>query len=257
MHTRNACHRSWVLGGVLVLALLAAGCGQNEDVTLPYPSPTVEVTTPDPAPGQGSGIYFGTPAEIDLAAEARAQAELAAEIEAAHQAQLEREAAEAAAAAAAGDTWVRGVETIIAPGSRALYHQPEGANIRVITDIRVGAHDGFDRVVFDLAGGANPGWFARFVDAAHDDGSGLPVDVPGQHILELRLAGMAFPEESDAIAYDGAAIGFGGTALNSVIYRFWFEGYITVFIGIDGPTQPLVTITALDGPPRVMVDIAH
>ncbi|MFC7876279.1 hypothetical protein [Isoptericola sp. NPDC057391] len=126
----------------------------------------------------------------------------------------------------------------------------------VVTDVRVGRHDGFDRVVFDLEGGGRPGWSVEYVDAAADDGSGEPVRVDGDGVLQVRLSGMAMPGEDPEIAeYDGATIDPDGTqAVEEVVYRFWFEGYTTAFVGVDEPGLPF-RVFALEDPARVVVDV--
>ena len=48
-----------------------------------------------------------------------------------------------------------------------------------VTDMRIGRHDGFDRVVFEFGGTGTPGWDVRYVDAATSQGSGAPIDVDG------------------------------------------------------------------------------
>jgi len=126
----------------------------------------------------------------------------------------------------------------------------------VVTDVRVGRHDGFDRVVFDLEGGGRPGWSVEYVDAAADDGSGEPVRVDGDGVLQVRLSGMAMPGEDPEITeYDGATIEPDGTqAVEEVVYRFWFEGYTTAFVGVDEPGLPF-RVFALEDPTRVVVDV--
>ena len=47
-----------------------------------------------------------------------------------------------------------------------------------LTDVRIGAHDGFDRIVFELAGDGQAGWQVGFTGAPRSQGSGRPVDVP-------------------------------------------------------------------------------
>ena len=48
-----------------------------------------------------------------------------------------------------------------------------------VVDIRVGEHDGFDRVVYEMGGTGTPGWRVKYVDAATQEGSGKPVDIKG------------------------------------------------------------------------------
>ncbi|HWV78047.1 MAG TPA: hypothetical protein VN027_12135 [Isoptericola sp.] len=128
----------------------------------------------------------------------------------------------------------------------------------VVTDVRVGRHDGFDRVVLDLEGMGAPGWSVQYVDAAADDGSGEPVAVDGDGVLQVRLSGMAMPgEDPDLTEYDGATIDPEGTdAVEEVVYRFWFEGYTTAFVGVDEPGLPF-RVFGLEDPARVVVDVRH
>ncbi|MEL7974403.1 hypothetical protein AAG589_00945 [Isoptericola sp. F-RaC21] len=126
----------------------------------------------------------------------------------------------------------------------------------VVTDVRVGRHSGFDRVVFDLEGEGAPGWRVEYVDAAADDGSGDPVRVDGDGVLQVRLSGMATPgAEPDITEYAGDPIEPDGTeSVEEVVYRFWFEGYTTAFVGVDEPGLPF-RVFALDDPARVVVDV--
>ncbi|MFI2101821.1 hypothetical protein ACH436_00880 [Isoptericola sp. NPDC019693] len=126
----------------------------------------------------------------------------------------------------------------------------------VVTDVRVARHDGFDRVVLDLEGEGTPGWSVEYVDVAADDGSGEPVRVDGDGVLQVRLSGMAMPgEDPDITEYDGATIDPEDTeAVEEVVYRFWFEGYTTAFVGVDEPGLPF-RVFALEDPARVVVDV--
>lgn len=130
----------------------------------------------------------------------------------------------------------------------------------VVTDVRVGAHDGYDRVVLDLGGTGSPGWRVEYVDRATDDGSGEPVDVDGDEVLQVRLSGMALPTDVPGVTeYDRGRVDPDGTeAVEEVVYRFWFEGYTTTFIGVDrddGTGRPAFRVFALDDPARVVVDV--
>ncbi|AEG44832.1 hypothetical protein [Isoptericola variabilis] len=135
--------------------------------------------------------------------------------------------------------------------------EPGGDARLTVTDVRVGAHDGFDRVVFDLGGSGTPGWRVEYVDEAVDDGSGNPVDVDGDAILQVVISGTAMPDDSGVPEYDGGPVDPDGTeAVEEVVYRFWFEGYSTAFIGVDGERRPF-RVFALSDPARVVVDVRH
>jgi len=143
------------------------------------------------------------------------------------------------------------------PDAATPAHADPGADAAlVVTDVRVARHDGFDRVVLDLAGEGTPGWDVEYVDRPADDGSGEAVRVDGDAALQVRLSGMAMPGEGPA-EYDGGTIDPEDTeAVEEVVYRFWFEGYTTAFVGVDEAGLPF-RVTALEDPTRVVVDVRH
>ena len=131
---------------------------------------------------------------------------------------------------------------------------PGGAQLLTVTGVRVAQHTGFDRVVFDLGGRGSPGWDVAYVDGAVDDGSGERVDVDGESILSVRIRGTAMPMDSGVEEYDGATVDPDDGSVEEVVYRFWFEGYTTAFVGVDGDRRPFRVFT-LEDPARVVVDI--
>jgi len=136
--------------------------------------------------------------------------------------------------------------------------QGAGATFLSVTDIRVAEHDGYDRIVFDLAGrgSGKPGWRVEYVDRATDDGSGLPVAVDGDAILRVSLSGTATPTDSGVEEYSGDRIQPGTEAVDEIVYRYWFEGYTTAFIGVDETQRPF-RVFLLENPTRVVLDIQH
>ncbi|GHH67939.1 hypothetical protein GCM10017772_10470 [Promicromonospora soli] len=136
--------------------------------------------------------------------------------------------------------------------------QGAGATFLSVTDIRVAEHDGYDRIVFDLAGrgSGKPGWRVEYVDLATDDGSGQPVEVDGDAILRVSLSGTATPTDSGVEEYSGDHIQPGTEAVDEIVYRYWFEGYTTAFIGVDETERPF-RVFLLENPTRVVLDIQH
>ncbi|RPF20449.1 AMIN-like domain-containing (lipo)protein [Myceligenerans xiligouense] len=134
-----------------------------------------------------------------------------------------------------------------------------GGTLLTVTDIRTGVHPGFDRVVFDLGGtgpGA-PGWDVRYVPEALDDGSGHRVEVAGDAILQVRISGTAAPTDSGVPGADRTPIRPADTeAVEEVLYRTWFEGYSTAFVGIDDGERPF-RVFLLTDPVRVVLDVQH
>lgn len=134
-----------------------------------------------------------------------------------------------------------------------------GETLLSVTDIRIGLHDGYDRVVFDLegTGDGQPGWRVEYVDQAVDDGSGHPVEVDGDAILRVSLSGTANPMDSGVEGYSRDRLDASVTeVVDEIVYRYWFEGYTTAFIGLDGGERPFRAFL-LEDPTRVVVDVQH
>ncbi len=124
-----------------------------------------------------------------------------------------------------------------------------------VTDVRAGAHDGFDRVVFDLGGTGTPGWSVEYVDAAVDEGSGEPVDVDGDAVLQILITGTGMPMDTGVEEYSGAPVDLDGESVEQVVYRFVYEGRTAAFAGLD-EVKPF-RVFALEDPARVVVDVQH
>lgn len=135
----------------------------------------------------------------------------------------------------------------------------EGETFLSVTNVRVAEHDGYDRVVFDLdgKGSGQPGWRVEYVDQATDDGSGHAVQVDGDAILRVSISGTATPMDSGVEEFSGDRIEPDDTeSVDEIVYRYWFEGYTTAFLGIDDGEQPF-RVFLLENPTRVVVDVQH
>ncbi|TYQ14416.1 UNVERIFIED_ORG: hypothetical protein L601_000100001530 [Gordonia westfalica J30] len=149
------------------------------------------------------------------------------------------------------------------PGSTATSEDsgpkavPAGEDARLtVTDIRTGSHDGFDRVVYELGGTGVPGWHVAYVDEALQDGSGFPVDVAGEAILEVQITGSAYPFDSGVEPYDGPdpIRAQPGGSVVEVRGALVFEGVTQSFIGVSEPRSPF-TVNALTDPTRLVIDV--
>lgn len=126
-----------------------------------------------------------------------------------------------------------------------------------VTGIRTGRHEGYDRVVFDVAGTGTPGWDARYVTEATSQGSGEPVPVRGEAILRMTLSGVGYPTETGIEEYDGSAPlpGNGTDAVLEVVWDTTFEGTSVAFVGLTAQTPFRVHL--LEEPTRVVLDVVH
>jgi hypothetical protein len=126
-----------------------------------------------------------------------------------------------------------------------------------VTGIRTGAHDGYDRVVFDVGGVGTPGWDVRYVTEATSQGSGAAVPVRGEAILQVTLSGVGYPTETGIEEVDGSAPlpGNGTDTVTEVVWDTTFEGTSVAFVGLAAQTPFRVYL--LEGPTRVVVDVGH
>ncbi len=128
----------------------------------------------------------------------------------------------------------------------------EGSGAPVtLTDVRVGQHDGYDRVALDLGGEGTAGWDARYVDDPHHQGSGDPVEVDGDAVLVVDLTNVGYPDDTGVAIYDGPARLAVGDTILEVVVGSTFEGHTQVFLGVTGE-QPF-RVQWIDG--SVVVDV--
>ncbi|MFI2569960.1 hypothetical protein ACH473_15995 [Cellulosimicrobium funkei] len=125
-----------------------------------------------------------------------------------------------------------------------------------VTDVRVGHHDGFDRVVFELGGTGTPGWRVEYVDQPTDDGKGDVVAVDGDAYLQVMISGSGYPMDTGVEEYAGpnpVRAGDDGE-VEEVLLRGVFEGYTQAFVGVDDERRPF-RVFSLEDPTRVVVDV--
>ncbi|PRY37158.1 hypothetical protein LY71_12422 [Geodermatophilus tzadiensis] len=131
------------------------------------------------------------------------------------------------------------------------------ADARVtVTDIRTGRHDGFDRVVLEVEGAGTPGWDVRYVDAASSQGSGDPVEVAGDAVLQVTVTGAGYPYDTGAEEYAGAdpLPGEGTRTVTEVAFDATYEGTTVAFIGTS--SQAPFRVYLLEDPSRLVVEVA-
>ncbi|WP_305094454.1 hypothetical protein [Prescottella sp. R16] len=127
-----------------------------------------------------------------------------------------------------------------------------------ITDMRVGHHDGFDRVVYELDGTGTPGWRTEIVGTVTQQGSGNPIAVAGQGILQVLIDGSAMPVTTGVEPYDGPnpVEVPNPEIVTEVRDAGVFEGTAQTAIGLT-TRDVSYRVYTLDGPTRLVVDIAR
>lgn len=141
-------------------------------------------------------------------------------------------------------------------GAVPVSHPASGGARLSVTGVRVGHHDAFDRVVFDLGGKGSPGWRVDYTDAPAQPGSGKPITVSGDSVLQVVLTGLGYPMDTGVEEYSGPNPITGVHNVPQVHLTGVFEGEAVGFIGVNAD-KPAIRVTTLTNPTRLVVDIAH
>jgi hypothetical protein len=123
------------------------------------------------------------------------------------------------------------------------------------TGVRVGSHEGYERVVFDFEGTGTPGWRVEYVDEAVEDGRGEVVDVDGDFTLQVIATGVRYPEGDDETGRvaQGSYDAEDADLVEEVRVTGIFEGQNQAFIGLD--EEAPFRVFTLTEPARLVVDV--
>jgi hypothetical protein len=125
-----------------------------------------------------------------------------------------------------------------------------------ITDVRVGTHAGYDRVVFVFGSGIPEFTLDKAAPPLLKDPSGLPVDVQGGAFWRLVMQGGTRVSPSGAQTYDGKTdFKPGFPQLTELVEGGDFEAVGTWYIGLESTS--CVRVLTLADPSRLVIDIEH
>jgi hypothetical protein len=142
------------------------------------------------------------------------------------------------------------------PAQPALSEQAPSGGPLTVTAVRVARQDGYDRVVFELAGreAGQAGWRVEYVDDPAQQGSGDPVEVAGEAALSVTITGTGYPMDTgQEEVVDDPALPGDLQVVEDVVLGAVFEGQYDAFVGTSG-RQPF-RVFRLAGPERVVVDV--
>lgn len=125
-----------------------------------------------------------------------------------------------------------------------------------ILDVRIGRHEGFDRVVFEFSAGTPALTLDRASPPFHEDGSGFPVEVNGDAFLQLVMRGGTKQTETGESSYPGPTeLDAGFPALVQLVEIGDFEAQATWVLGLTAEACRRVIL--LEEPDRLVIDIEH
>lgn len=122
----------------------------------------------------------------------------------------------------------------------------------LVRSVRVGHHDGFDRIVFELVGAEQPGWSIDYSENPTAQGSGHSLDYEGKVALMVNIDGMAYPFQLGMEDFVLESVKGAGkiTGVQSV---GMFEGRSQFLVGLNAKHP--YSVQLLQQPTRVVVDI--
>ncbi len=253
--------RSTVVAAVVVLALALGlpavamlrdtGPTQLEfadEPSTPTPTPTPEPAEADEALQPEDDTEEATaPADADETPEAPETVEPEDPEEGS-------DADEAAEDAASGPAPIAGFGTETISGEF-----PPGDTVAFLTDVRVGGHDDFDRIVLEFEDDGTSAYEVGYVDPPiRTAGKGEDVDVDGEAFLEVRLfsaTGVDFDRgDPYELTYQGPDRVAGATTVaTEAVQTGDFEATLSWVVGLD--TEAPFAVEVLEGPLRLVVDI--
>ncbi len=141
-------------------------------------------------------------------------------------------------------------------GGRDPVEVPGGAAppVPILTDVRAAAHEGYDRIVFEFEGGL-PGYRVEYVEQPIHCGTGLGAEVAGVAYLQVRMTPADAHDEAGAPTFGLQEISPSLPAIVQAVQTCDFEADVTWVIGLNAAAD--FRVADLDGPFRVVVDVAH
>jgi hypothetical protein len=143
------------------------------------------------------------------------------------------------------------------PFSRAPAAAAAGSTrLALLADVRLGTHEGYERIVFEFLPGSRPGYRVRYVrPPIVEDASGMVVDVDGEAFLSIRIEpASGFDLTGDlGEVYTGPTRIDGDGEIEELVRTGDFEAVLNWVAGLEERVP--FRVLRLAGPPRLVVDV--
>ncbi len=158
------------------------------------------------------------------------------------------ESSEATGSPPAPDAWICGEPVTLAATGGVVVHT---------ADVRVGTHDGYDRITFEYLEDGTPEFDMRTASPPFtEDGSGNPMTVNGSPVMQITLQGATKLADDGSVTYTGPTeFEPGFPQLVHLIERGDFEAVNSWYVGLNG--GDCMRATVLTDPSRIVVDVQH
>lgn len=127
-----------------------------------------------------------------------------------------------------------------------------------ITDVRIGTHTDYDRVVFEFADGLPEFTLDRAAPPFSHDPSGMPLEVNGSSFLRIIMRGGTKQTEDNTSSYDGPTdFDPGFPMLVDLVEGGDFEAQSTWYLGLASEACVRVILLSEEGIARLVIDVEH
>lgn len=205
------------LTAVAVLGLAACG-GDPEpgDTTTPAPEPSSTEPTPDPSSADPSSADPTTSEPPANGASGSPS-----------------ESGDPSPSAPAGVDY--STEPMQSDGFPSAVRAPAVGGELLLDEVRIGAHAGFDRIVFEHSGDGLPGWRTEYVDQPTQPGSGHDIEMAGDAYLAVYVTGLQPGMAGEEHGHTVLDTDWAGqeTFIEQTITTSVFEGAASYFVSLD------------------------
>jgi hypothetical protein len=125
-----------------------------------------------------------------------------------------------------------------------------------ITDVRVGTHNGYDRVVFEFADGIPSTVIEAVLPPFYADPSDIELAVAGTAFLKVTMHGASKVSSDGDVTYSGSTnFEPGFNQLAQLLEAGDFEAVSTWYLGLNG--GGCTRVLTLADPSRLVIDVEH
>ncbi|QYH20205.1 hypothetical protein JKI95_04555 [Corynebacterium aquatimens] len=133
--------------------------------------------------------------------------------------------------------------------------RPSEPALLAVAGVRVGNHQGFDRVVVDLEGDGDPGWYVAYTSAPMVGTTGRALAVSGNAFLNINVDGTVPPAE---LNLEGPVTVDRSGATGNVVEAVpagTFDGRSQIVVGLR--SEAPYSVQVLEDPKRLVIDIVQ
>lgn len=144
------------------------------------------------------------------------------------------------------------IAALVAPAAIATGSVATATTVPTLVGVRAAHHPGYDRIVFDFAGGLPSTRSVRYVRQLIADPSGLPIPIAGRAILQVTMS-QTNAHNSAGQSTAPTTVAFAAPNVMTAVRSGDFEAITTYGIGLA--KEETFTVSTLANPDRLVIDV--